>query len=414
MGHRLAASDALFARAAQVVPRGIYGTRGPLLVVPGSYPLFVRNGRGARFWDVDGNEYIDYMCGFGSIILGYADAEVDAASREAEASGFSFSQPTEHFVALAERLSQQIDGMAWALFTKNGSDATTYAVQVARAATGRRKVLCARDAYHGSYPWSTPGDAGLLPEDTAHIHHFVWNDLGSVQRLVEQHRGDIAAAVVTPYHHPAFDDSELSANGFLQELCRLARAEGVLIVSDDIRVGFRASLRGAHTVFDYQPDLVCLSKAIANGYPLAVCLGSEEVRRAASSVFTTGTFWMHHGPMAAAHACMDRLAASDGVAQMAARGQQLIDGLQQVATRHGQRLTITGLPAMPKVRFVADRDMFRLQAFCAAATRRGAYFHPHHNWFVTTAHSEEDVQRTVEIADAAMAETVAAGDRPFA
>ena len=410
----LVESDSLFARAARVVPRGIYGTRGPLLVVPGAYPLFARNGDGPRFWDVDGNEYIDYLCGFGSVILGYADKEVDAASRGAEATGFSFSQPTEHFVALAERLSEQVSGMAWALFAKNGSDVTTYAVQVARAATGRRIVLCAREAYHGSYPWSTPGYAGLLPEETATVEHFIWNDLDSVRALVEQHRGDIAAAVVTPYHHPAFEDSEVSTDGFLQHLCQLARDDGFLIVSDDIRVGFRASLHGSHTVFDYQPDLVCLSKAIANGHPIAACLGTDGVRGAASSVFTTGTFWMHHGPMAAAQMCMSRLQATGAVELMAARGEQLIEGLHQVATRHGESLTITGLAAMPKVRFNSDRDMFRLQAFCAAATRRGAYLHPHHNWFLTAAHTEEDVRKTVDIADAAMAATVAAGDRPFA
>jgi glutamate-1-semialdehyde 2,1-aminomutase len=410
MSKGLETSARLFARAAKVVPRGIYGTRGPMLVIPGSYPLFAQSGRGPRFHDVDGNEYIDYLCGFGSCILGYADPVVDRACRDAERHGFSFSQPTEHFVTLAERLVQQVTGMGWCLFGKNGSDVTTYALQVARAATGRRKLLRARGAYHGSYPWATPGYAGLIPEDTAHIHDFVWNDIDSVRALFQQHRGQIAAVIVTPYHHPSFDDSEFSTDGFLQQLCSLAREAGSLVISDDIRVGFRASLHGAHTTFDYQPDLVCLSKAIANGYPIAACLGKQELYDAGAAVFTTGTFWMHQGPMAAALACMDQIEATGAIAVMDERGRQLIEGLHQVAARHGEQLAITGLPAMPRVRFATEHDLFRCQLFCAAATRRGAYFHPHHNWFLTAAHRREDIAQTIDIADAAMAEVVAAGD----
>ena len=405
---RFTRGDALFRRAAQVIPRGIYGTRGPWLVVPGSYPLFAARGRGARYWDVDGNEYIDYLCGFGASILGYADPTVDAAAHAADAGGFGFNHPTAAMVELAEFLTARIAGMDWALFGKNGSDATSFAIQAARQHTGRRTVLKAAGAYHGSHPWATPGTAGLTAEDRAHVHDFTWNDHADLETLVTHHRHDLAAILVTPYHHPLFDDSEFSRRRFLQRLCGLARRHGALVVSDDVRVGFRASLDGSHRVFEFDPDLTCYSKAMANGHPIAACLGRRPLFAAAGAVFATGTFWMQQGPMAAAMACVRRLEQIDGVALMRQRGTELIEGLRQVAARHGERLHVSGLPSMPKVRFAGETDFMRFQRFCAAATRRGAYFHPYHNWFLSTAHSSEDIARTVDIADAALAEVVAA------
>ena len=363
MNEQFRRSDALFRRAAKVIPRGIYGTRGPWLVMPGSYPLFAARGRGAHYWDADGNEYIDYLCGFGASILGYADPVVDAAARAAEQVGFGFNHPTATMVELAEFLTARIAGMDWALFGKNGSDATTFALQVARQHTGRRTVLKAAGAYHGSYPWATPGSAGLIAEDSAHVYDFTWNDHADLEAIVASHRHDLAALIVTPYHHPLFDDSEFSEGQFLQRLCALAHRHGALVISDDVRVGFRASLDGSHRAFDFDPDLTCYSKAIANGYPIAACLGRRPLLSAASSVFATGTFWMQQGPMAAAMACVERLREIDGVALMRERGRALIEGLQQVAVRHGERLHVSGpaehaegalrhrvrLPALPAV-----------------------------------------------------------------
>ena len=405
-------SDALFRRAARVIPRGIYGTRGPLLVVPGSYPLFAARGRGAHYWDADGNRYVDYLCGFGANVLGYADAAVDAAARAADDAGFGFNHPTAALVELAEFLTARIRGMDWALFGKNGSDVTTYALQVAREHTGRRTVLKAAGAYHGSHPWATPGHAGLTAADRAHVHDFTWNDHAGMEALVAAHARDLAAVIVTPYHHPLFADSEFSENGFLQRLCALARQHGAVVISDDVRVGFRASLDGSHTVFDFTPDLACYSKAIANGYPLAACMGERRLLTAAGAVFTTGTFWMQQGPMAAALACQRRLEEIDAPAIMHRRGRQLIAGLQQVAVRHGERLHVSGLPGMPKLRFAGESDFMRFQRFCAAATRRGVYFHPFHNWFLSAAHSAEDIERTIDVADAALAAVKADADQP--
>lgn len=407
---RFTRSRELLTRAVEVIPRGIYGTKSPALVVPGSFPYYAESGAGCRFRDVDGNEYIDFLCGFGGSLLGYRDRAVDDAAAAAMRRGFGFNTPCPEMVELAEELTARIAGMDWALFGVNGSDMTTYALQTARAHTGRRKVLAAHGAYHGAHPWAVPGHAGLLEEDLAHVHRFRWNDLDSVAGLFHRYPDDIAAVMVTPCHHPAFADSELPAAGFLDGLCALAHDRGALVISDDIRVGFRAHLRGSHVRFGYQPDLCCYSKAIANGYPIAACMGERRLLAAAGAVFTTGTFWMQQGPMAAAIACQRRLQEIDGVATMQQRGRQLIDGLQQVAVRHGERLHVSGLPSMPKLRFATETDFMRFQRFCAAATRRGAYFHPYHNWFLSTAHSAEDIERTIEIADAALAEVIENAD----
>ena len=392
----------LFTRATELIPRGIYGTRGPAMVIPGSYPLFATRGEGCRYWDVDGNEYIDYLCGFGSTILGFADPTVEKSVTNSQNLGVSLNHPTERMIELAQLLTELIDGVEWAVFGKNGSDMTNYALQIAREYTGRSKVLIAEEAYHGSYAWAIRGHRGIIEEDTRHVHRFIWNDAASVRNLLERHSGQVAAVMVTPYHHPAFADSELSQNGFLQELCKLANANGCLVISDDIRTGFRVALSGSHTTFGFQPDLVCYSKAIANGYPISACLGTKELKRAAGSVFCTGTFWMHEYPMAAAIACIGRLIETEALATMKARGEQLINGLHEVATIHGQQLKITGYPSMPFVRFANESDFMRNQLFCAEATRRGVYFHPHHNWFLTAAHTEDDIAQTLAIADRAL------------
>ena len=399
---RFTRSRELLTRAVEVIPRGIYGTKSPALVVPGSFPYYAESGAGCRFRDVDGNEYIDFLCGFGGNLLGYGDRAVDDAAAAALRRGFGFNTPCPEMVELAEDLSSRIAGMDWALFGVNGSDMTTYALQTARAHTGRRKLLAAHGAYHGAHPWAVPGHAGLLEEDLDHVHRFRWNDLDSVACLFDRYPDDVAAVMVTPYHHPAFADSELPAAGFLDGLCALAHDRGALVISDDIRVGFRAHLQGSHVRFGYRPDLCCYSKAIANGYPIAACVGRDDVKGAASRVFCTGTFWMHAYPMAAALACLRRIERDGVIERVAALGERLIAGLHAAAARHGQRLSVTGLPAMPFVRFANETDFHRSQLFCAETTRRGAYFHPHHNWFLSAAHTEADIDESLQVADQAM------------
>jgi len=292
---------------------------------------------------------------------------------------------------------------AWAVFGKNGSDMTTWALQVAREHTKRRKILKVTGAYHGMDPWCTPGHAGLLEEDRAHIHEFIWNDPESFDRLLQQFRGDIAGVIMTPFHHPAFKPSEMPAPGFWPHIETACRREGIVLILDDIRAGFRLDLRGSHKFFGFEPDLICFCKAIANGHALSATLGRKELRVAASKVFLTGSYWNSAPAMAAAMACLKILQENDTVSALRRIGEMLLQGLVDSGRKHGYAMRGSGPPAIPFLSFADDPSLRRQQRFCAEVTRRGAIFHPHHNWFLSAAHTPQDIAATLRMADEAFA-----------
>ncbi|MFW5882947.1 MAG: aminotransferase class III-fold pyridoxal phosphate-dependent enzyme, partial [Verrucomicrobiota bacterium] len=299
-GERLRQSLAWFERAGRVIPGGIYGHMAPAAGLPGALPYFAKEAKGCRYRDVDGHEYIDFMCGFGPNILGYGHEEVEAAAAAQRARGSNFNHPTERLVELAESLTRRIDFADWAVFGKNGSDMTTWALQVAREHTGRRVVLLAEGAYHGVDAWCTPGQGGLIAEDRAHVRRFRWNDLDQVESLLHAHRDDVAALFVTPFHHPAFAPAELPAPGFFAGLNRLCRRHGIVLVLDDIRAGFRLHPGGSHRLYGLEPDIACYCKALGNGYPISAAVGRDSLRRAAGRVFLTGSYWNNAVAQAAA------------------------------------------------------------------------------------------------------------------
>jgi glutamate-1-semialdehyde 2,1-aminomutase len=408
---RYAETARLFARAERVVPGGIYGHPSPAMLVPGRYPYFFARGEGARIWDVDGNEYVDLMCAYGPIVLGHNHPRVDEAARREAANGQCFNSYGRPFVELAERLVDLTPWADWAVFAKNGSDVCTWATQVARAATGRRKILIAEGTYHGSDPWCTPLPAGVLPEDRAHVVAFRWNDLASVDAALAACAGDVAAIMVTPFRHEAFHDQEMPAPGFLPGLRARCDRLGAAFILDDVRAGFRLHLAGSGEAFDVRPDLACYSKAIANGYALSACLGRDALRDAATRVFFTGTYWPSAAPMAAALACLAELEATDGPATMARTGRLLREGMARQAAAHGLAIRYTGPDAIPFLTFAADAGGFRRsRRFAAACAARGVYLHPHHNWFVSTAHTDADVARVLEVTEEAFREVAATAD----
>ncbi len=398
-------SRALFERALRVVPGGIYGHQSPRMLVPEAYPYFFARGAGARIWDVDGNEYLDLMCSYGPIVLGHNHPRVDEAARRQEEAGRCFNGPGAAWVELAERLVSLTPWAAWAVFAKNGSDICTWATQVARAATGRRKVLTAEGAYHGTHPWCSPMPAGVMDEDRAHVAHFRYNDLGSVDAALDAHDGDVAAIMVSPFRHDAFHDQELPVPGFLAGLRGRCDRLGAVLILDDVRAGFRLDLRGSGEAMGVQPDLTCYCKALGNGYPIAAALGRDALRRPAEKVFFTGSYWTGPVEMAAALACLAELEASDAIPRMARLGTRLRDGMERQAAAHGTAVRYTGPPALPFLTFVADQGSFeRSRAFAAACCARGVYLHPHHNWFLSAALTDEDVGRVLEVTDQAFAE----------
>jgi glutamate-1-semialdehyde 2,1-aminomutase len=396
-------SMALFERARRVIPAGIYGHTTPAQLVPKEFPYYATRAEGCRYWDVDGREYLDFLCSYGPIVLGHRHPEIEEAAERQRRAGDCLNHPTSLMVELAERLVALVDFADWCVFGKNGSDMTTWAVQVAREFTGRKKILRARQSYHGSHAWCTPGHGGLIEEDRMHVHDFVWNDLGSVEELVKRHRDQVAAIITTPFLHPSFGDSVMPAHGFLQNLQAMCRKHGIIFILDDIRAGFRLHLGGSHRYFDFEPDMTCFSKALGNGYPISAALGREELRVAASRVFLTGSFWHSAVPMAAALACLQVLERDDAIAKMQKLGTLLLDGLQERATRHGLQVRVSGPSSLPMMRFSNETNLFRQQRFCAETVRRGVFFHPHHNWFMSAAMSETDIEQALAVADEAFA-----------
>ena len=393
-------SHDLLSRADRVVPGGgIYGHQSPRMLVPGEYPAFFARGQGCRIWDVDGNAYIDFMCSYGPIVLGHRHPSVEAAVERQRAAGVCFNGPGEPWVALAERLVELTPWADWAVFAKNGSDVCTWAVQVAREATGRKLVARARGAYHGTHAWCAPLPGGVVAEDIANRLEFDWNDLASLEAVLEGHRGAVAAVIVTPFRHDAFHDSELPARGFHDGVRDLATRHGALLILDDVRCGFRFHLGGSGEHFGIRPDLTCYCKAIANGYPLAVALGRDDLKKAASKVFFTGSYWTSPEPMVAALATLEALAAEDGIAALTRAGERFTAGLVSQARTHGFEVKLSGPPAMPFMSFADDPTFARNRAFCAAAIRRGVYLHPHHNWFLSSAHDNVAIDAALAATD---------------
>lgn len=401
---RFRRSRELFDRAARVIPCGIYGHTSPAAMVPGAFPSYAQRAQGARYWDVDGNEYIDFMCGYGPVVLGHQHPQVEEAANRAQRDALCLNHPGPIVVELAEYLVSLVDFSAWAVFGKNGSDMTTWAVQVAREHTHRRKILKVTGAYHGMDPWCTPGHAGLLDEDRAHVHEFDWNDLEAFQQLLKQYRGDIAGVIMTPFHHPVFWPSQMPADGFWPAIESACRREGIVLILDDIRAGFRLDLRGSHRQFGFEPDLICFCKAIANGHALSATLGRKELKLAASKVFLTGSYWNSTPAMAAALTCLQTLQSQDIPSKLRRSGERLTQGLVAAGHRHGFALLASGPPAVPFVSFVDDPSLRRQQRFCAEVTRRGAFLHPHHNWFMSAAHTDEDIDATLAMADQTLAQ----------
>src|SRR5258707_9778550 len=231
-------------RATKVVPGGMYGhmrANG----LPAGYPQFFSRGEGCHVWDVDGRKYLDFMCSWGPVVLGHRHPVVDAAARRQMEQGDCLNGPSERMVELAERLVGLVSHADWALFSKNGTDATTTCVTLARGATGKRKIVLARGAYHGAVPWCTPHRFGVTTEARAHVIHCRYNDVAALEDAVAQAGDDLAGVLVAAFRHDYGLDQELADPAFAARARALADAKGAALILDDVRAGFRLSLHGS-------------------------------------------------------------------------------------------------------------------------------------------------------------------------
>lgn len=401
-------SLAAFRRAQRVIPGGIPGHLGPTegLHLPNEgFPKFAVRAEGTRFWDLDGNEFIDWMCAYGPNVLGYNDPDVTAAAQEQAKKEDVVSLPSTVMIDFAELLVDQVASADWAMFAKNGGDTTTLAIMTARAATLRKKVVFVKGFYHGVAPWTQKLDyPGVLEEDVANNLYVPWNDIEALRTLLAENRGQVAALISTPYMHGNFVDNQLPADGYWQAVRRLCDEHGVVLIIDDVRAGFRLDLAGSDHHFGFEADLICFCKALANGYNVSALLGKDSLKEAVSSITYTGSYWMSAVPFAAGIATQRKLRELDAPALFERLGRRLTDGLTEAAADAGFTLVASGAPALFYLRVTDPADSLMLhQDWIAECVRRGAYLTSHHNHFLNAAVTEADVDRTVEIAADAFA-----------
>jgi glutamate-1-semialdehyde aminotransferase/spore coat polysaccharide biosynthesis protein SpsF (cytidylyltransferase family) len=392
----LAQSQAWFERSKKVIP-GCAQTfsKGYTQYVQGVAPIFLQRGRGCRAWDVDGNEYIDYVQGLLPNLLGYAHEEVNAAATAQLAEGHSFSLPHPLEVQLAERLTRLIPCAEMVRFGKNGSDATSGAVRAARAFTGRDRIACC--GYHGWQDWyigSTNRNAGVPKAVRELTHPFSYNDLGSLEKLFTEHPGEFAAVIMEPVNFVE------PAPGFLQSVKDLAHKHGALLIFDEICSGFHFGLGGAQKLFGVTPDLACFGKAMGNGFPISSVLGRADVMRIFNEIFFSFTFAGEVASMAATMKVLDILEQTDALARLESNGRTLQDGINAMAKESGlrQRVRSVGRPQWSLLKFSdekgADSPLMK-NLFQQEAVKRGVLVLVTHN--VTAAHDSAATHQTLEI-----------------
>ncbi|ROQ38686.1 glutamate-1-semialdehyde 2,1-aminomutase [Frondihabitans sp. PhB188] len=395
-------SRAAFARATAVIPSGIYGHQGPsegCYIPEDAFPRFSSRAEGTRFWDLDDNEYIDYMCGYGPNVLGYNDPDVVAAAEAQQRQEDVVTIPSSIMVDFAELLVDTVASADWAFFAKNGGDVTTLAVMTARAATHRKKIVFVKGYYHGVAPWTQKLDyPGVLEEDVANNLTVPFNDLAALETTLREHRGEIAGLIAQPYMHGNFVDNELPADGYWQAVRRLCDEHGVVLIVDDVRAGFRLDLAGSDHFYGFRADLICFCKALANGYNVSALCGRDSLKDAVSSITYTGSYWMSAVPFAAGIACLTKLRELDAPTLFRSLGERLTSGLVAGAADHGLTLATSGEPALFYLRLADDDSLMLHQQWVAECVQRGMFITSHHNHFINAALTEADVDRSLEIA----------------
>ncbi len=398
-------SRELFARAAKVIPGGVYGHLGPAegcFIPVDAFPMFASRAQGAYVWDADGNRFIDYMCAYGPNVLGYNDPDVDGAALGQLKDGNCMVFPSAKMIEFAELMTDTVAMADWTFFCKNGGDTTTFATMIARAATGRKKLVLTKGGYHGVAPWTQKaGHPGIAPEDIANNLYVEFGDYDALERLFAEHKGQIACFMSTPYYHPVFDDNRLPPDGYWKKVRELCTREGVVLAVDDVRCGFRLDVRGSDAHYGFEADLMCFCKALANGWNVSALCGKDSLRDAAGSVMYTGSYWLSAAPMAAAVACVTKLKKIDSAKVCLEKGRKLTAGLVEAGKRHGFNLKVSGEPSMWFMRITDDDDFILHQKWVAECVKRGVFFTNHHNLFINAALSDEDIAFTLDVADEA-------------
>lgn len=391
-------SNALYERALKVMtPVTQTMAKGPSQYVNGVAPKYLKKGKGSHVWDVDGNEYIDYNMAIGPISLGYANPVVDAAITQQLQDGITFSLMHPLEVELSELINKIIPNAETVRIAKTGAEVCSAAVRVARAFTGRSKVLCC--GYHGWHDWyigTTSRSKGIPHEIKELSDTFEYNNMESLQAKLD---GDVACVILEPFIFQA------PANGFLEKVQMLCKANGSLLILDEMWTGFRIAIGGAQEYFRITPDLAVYSKAFANGMPIALLTGRRDVMQLfEQDVFFYSTFGGEALSLAAAVATIREMMAKDIPARLAETGRRLKEGYNSLVSEYelNSVTSCEGYNCRTIITFnSSEGDPLILKSYMQQEMiRRGILWGGFHN--VSAAHTSEDVQRTLEAYDEAL------------
>jgi len=388
----IAASNDLYDRALPIMtPVTQTLAKGPGQYVNGVAPKYLKRGKGSHVWDVDGNEFLDYNMAIGPLSLGYCYPRVDEAVIAQLKDGITFSMMHELEVILAELVHRIIPNAEAIRISKTGADVTSAAVRVARAFTGRKKVLCC--GYHGWHDWyiSVTSRNGGIPSEIMDLSStFGYNDLDSVRDALD---GDVACVILEPFVF------EAPANNFLQELQVLCQANGSLLIFDEMWTGFRIAIGGAQEYFGVVPDLACYSKAFANGMPISLLTGRKEIMDLfKEEVFFFTTFGGEALSLAAAVATIQEMIDKNVPLYLAEKGKRLKDGYNSIAAALGiaDYTRCTGYDCRSLVSFDATAgNPLELKSFVQQELiRKGILWSGFHN--MSYSHTDEDIAYTLE------------------
>ncbi len=323
-------SQALYERTLKTIPLASQTfSKSAMQYVRGASPLFLERGDGCRVWDVDGNEYLDYVLGLLPVVLGYRDPDVDGAIRRQLDRGITFSLATELEAELAERLVRLIPCAEQVRFGKNGSDATTAAIRLARAYTGRDRVaVCGYHGWHDWYIGTTSRHLGVPEAVRGLSSTFPFNDADALETLLKADPNGYAAVILEP---AGMQDP---APGFLQRLRELTERYGAVLIFDEIVTGFRINLGGAQKVYGVTPDLATFGKSMANGMPISAVVGRRDIMSWMDKIFFSGTFGGEALSLAAAIATIDKLDAAGVCDRLRALGGRLAKDVRAALSRY--------------------------------------------------------------------------------
>jgi len=400
---------ALYARALELIPGGTQlVSRRPNRVAYGVSPIYATRAQGARFWDVDGFEYIDWISGIGSILLGYADPVVDAAVMQQIGRGTIYSVNHELELELAEELCQTIPCAEMVRYAKCGGEACAMAVRIARGATGRDKVLFC--GYHGWHDWYLAANLDADASLNAHLFPgiepigvpkslagtaipFPYGDLAALGELLDRHRGEIAAVIMEPLR------SEWPADGYLAGVAQLARDHHAVLIFDEVSTGLRYGLGGVQGRLGVIPDLAVFAKSLSNGYPMAAVVGRRAVMEPAARMFISSTYWSDTLGLTAALTTLRECRRRRVPEQIESYGARLKVALNQVAAETGCPVLCRGTDQHPQLQFDVTNSTLRAQIitlYIQEMAKRGC--HGYASFYLNAAQGEADLQQTCDAA----------------